>query len=374
MNKKLVPVLLLGLLVAGVIAVMMIGIDEETKVADAPTKVGFVYLTTPGDHGWTYAHELGRQMVVDHFGSDVETTFVENVPEGPDATRVIRELAQQGNDIIFTTSFGYMDPTLKVAKEDPDIKFEHMTGYKRSPNLATGNIRFYEGRYIQGVVAGMMTESNKIGYIGSFPISEVVMGINAFAQGLRSVNPDASISVIWVNTWYDPVKEANAAKVHIAEGADVLAQHTDSPAMLQVAEKEGAYGFGQSTDMISFAPKAQLFASINNWGPYYIKRIEALRDGSWSTGEGPDHWGGNTWGGLNTDMLKISDYTNMPDDVVAKAKEAAEGISSGSIQIFAGPLRDNNGKEILPAGQTLDDGALWGMNYYLEGVNGNLPG
>ena len=170
--------------------------------------------------------------------SDVETTFVENVPEGPDATRVIRELAQQGNDIIFTTSFGYMDPTLKVAKEYPDIKFEHMTGYKRSPNLATGNIRFYEGRYIQGVVAGMMTESNKIGYIGSFPISEVVMGINAFAQGLRSVNPDASISVIWVNTWYDPVKEANAAKVHIAEGADVLAQHTDSRRCCRLPKKK----------------------------------------------------------------------------------------------------------------------------------------
>ena len=353
---------------------LVLGMAMGSAASAETTKVGFVYLTTPGDHGWTYAHELGRQMVVDHFGNDVETTFVENVPEGPDATRVIRELAQQGNDIIFTTSFGYMDPTLKVSKEFPDIKFEHMTGYKRSPNMATGNIRFYEGRYIQGVVAGLMTKSNKIGYIGSFPISEVVMGINAFAQGLHSVNPDASVSVIWVNTWYDPVKEANAAKVHIAEGADILAQHTDSPAMLQVAEKEGALGFGQSTDMIGFAPKAQLFASINNWGPYYIKRIEAVRNGSWSTGDGPDHWAGNTWGGLNTDMLKLSAMTNMPDDVAAKAREAAEGIASGSIQIFAGPLKDNTGKEIVPAGEVLDDGALWGMNYYLEGVSGKIPG
>ena len=374
MLKKLKPARLLNLVLALIATVAMTGQVTMASASDGKTKVGFVYLTTPGDHGWTYAHELGRQMVVDHFGNDVETTFVENVPEGPDATRVIRELAQQGNDIIFTTSFGYMDPTLKVSKEFPDVKFEHMTGYKRSPNLATGNIRFYEGRYIQGVVAGMMTKSNKVGYIGSFPISEVVMGINAFAQGLRSVNPDASVSVIWVNTWYDPVKEANAAKVHIAEGADILAQHTDSPAMLQVAEKEGAYGFGQSTDMISFAPKAQLFASINNWGPYYIKRIEALRNGSWSTGEGPDHWAGNTWGGLDSDMLVISDYTNMPDNVAARAKEAAEGIRSGSIQIFAGPLRNNEGQEILPAGEVLDDGALWGMNYYLEGVNGKIPG
>ena len=348
-------------------------LQASTAMADS-TKVGFVYLTTPGDHGWTYAHELGRQMVVKHFGSDVETTYVENVPEGPDATRVIRELAQQGNEIIFTTSFGYMDPTLKVAKEFPNVKFEHMTGYKRLPNMATGNIRFYEGRYVQGVVAGLMTKSNKIGYIGAYPISEVIMGINAFAQGMRSVNKDASISVIWANTWYDPVKEADAAKVHIAEGADILAQHTDSPAMLQIAEKNGALGFGQSTDMAAFAPNAQLFASENNWGPYYISRIEALRNGSWSTGEGPDHWAGNTWGGIAQDMLVLSEFKNMPADVKAKAQAALDGIRSGNIKIFAGPLTDNNGKVIIGAGEELDDGALWGMNYYLEGVNGKIPG
>ena len=344
-----------------------------TAAADT-TKVGFVYLTTPGDHGWTYAHELGRQMVVDHFGDNVETTYIENVPEGPDATRVIRELAQQGNEIIFTTSFGYMDPTLKVSKEFPNVKFEHMTGYKRTPNMATGNIRFYEGRYVQGVVAGLMTKSNKIGYIGAYPISEVVMGINAFAQGMRSVNPDASISVIWANTWYDPVKEADAAKVHIAEGADILAQHTDSPAMLQIAEKNGVHGFGQSTDMGAFAPNAQLFASINNWGPYYVSRIEALRNGSWSTGEGPDHWAGNTWGGIDADMLVLSDFKNMPDSVKAAAQDALDGVRSGKIKIFAGPLKDNSGNQIIGAGEELNDGQLWGMNYYLEGVNGKIPG
>ena len=338
------------------------------------TKVGFVYLTTPGDHGWTYAHELGKKMVEKRFGKNVKISVVENVPEGPDATRVIRELAKQGNEIIFTTSFGYMEPTLKVAKEFPNIKFEHITGYKRSKNVATGNIRFYEGRYVQGVVAGLMTKTNKIGYIGAYPIAEVIMGINAFAQGLRSVNKDASISVIWANTWYDPVKEADAAKVHIAEGADILAQHTDSPAMLQIAEKKGALGFGQSTDMSAFAPKAQLFASVNNWGPYYIQKIEQLRNKKWNTGASPDHWAGNVWGGLDADMLTISKFQNMPNDVAKKAEKAVNDIKSGKLKIFSGPLVDNTGKEIIPAGKTLDDGALWGMNYYLKGVNGKIPG
>ena len=242
----------------------------------APLKVGFVYLTTPGDHGWTYAHERARVILEEKFGDKIETTYVENVPEGPDATRVIRELANQGNQLIFTTSFGYMDPTIKVAKEFPDKHFVHVTGYKRSDNVATSNIRFHEGRYIQGVAAGLMTKSNKIGYIASFPIPEVIMGINAFTQGLKSVNSDATVSVIWAMTWYDPGKEADAAKVHIAEGADVLAQHTDTPAMLQTAEEKGAYGFGQGSDMESFAPKAQLFASVNHWDISYIEHIEAL--------------------------------------------------------------------------------------------------
>lgn len=336
-------------------------------------KVGFVYLTNPGDHGWTYAHELGRQQVVAHFGDKVETTFVENVPEGPDATRVIRELAKQGNQMIFTTSFGYMDPTLKVSKEFPEIKFDHITGYKRSTNMATGNIRFYEGRYVQGVVAGLMTKSNKIGYLGAFPIPEVIQGINAFAKGLRSVNADAEISVVWVNNWYDPVKEADAAKVLIAEGADILAQHTDSPAMLQTAEKAGVLGFGQSSDMHDFAPNAQLFASVNNWGPYYISQIEAAMDNSWSTGEGPDHWAGNTWKGIGDDFLVLTEFKNMPADVAAAATAARDGIADGSLVIFQGPMKDNQGNVILKDGEALDDGGLWAMNYYLEGVQGKIP-
>jgi len=348
--------------------------SNAARAADK-VKVGFVYLTNPGDHGWTYAHELGRQMVEKHFGDKVVTTYVENVPEGPDSARVIRELAKKGNDIIFTTSFGYMDHTLRVAKEFPNVKFEHITGYKRSPNMATGNIRFYEGRYVQGVVAGLMTKSNKIGYIASFPIPEVIQGINAFGIGLRSVNPKAEVSVIWVNSWYDPVKEADAAKVHIAEGADILAQHTDSPAMLQTAEKAGVHGFGQSSDMKAFAPKAQLFSSVNNWGPYYVAKIQQLMDGTWNTGEGPDHWAGNVWAGMADDYLVLSPFENMPADVAAAAAKAAADIKSGKNKIFTGPIKDNAGNMKVPAGKTLNDGELFTtLDYYVDGIKGKIPG
>lgn len=355
------------------IGVLMVFAMASSAFAE-PVKVGFVYLTNPGDHGWTYAMEMGRQDVEKRFGDKVKTTYVENVPEGPDATRVIRELARKGNEIIFTTSFGYMDPTLKVAKEFPDVKFVHLTGYKRSSNMATGNIRFYEGRYVQGVVAGMITKSNKIGYLASFPIPEVIQGINAFALGMRSVNPNATISVIWVNSWYDPVKEADAARVHIAEGADILAQHTDSPAMLQTAEKAGLHGFGQSSDMKAFAPKAQLFASVNNWGPYFISQIEASMNGSWTTGKGPDHWPGNTWKGISENYLVLTDFENMPSNVKSAAQAASDKVKGG-YNIFSGPFKDNKGNVILKEGESYHDGNLWtDMNYYVEGVNGKIPG
>jgi len=330
----------------------------------APLKVGFVYLTTPGDHGWTYAHERARVMLEEKFGDKIETTYVENVPEGPDATRVIRELANQGNQLIFTTSFGYMDPTIKVAKEFPDKHFVHVTGYKRSDNVATSNIRFHEGRYIQGVAAGLMTKSNKIGYIASFPIPEVIMGINAFTQGLKSVNKNATVSVIWAMTWYDPGKEADAAKVHIAEGADVLAQHTDTPAMLQTAEEKGAYGFGQGSDMESFAPKAQLFASVNHWNISYVEHIQSALDGSWAPND--------TWCGMKDGCLSVSEFKNMPADVTAKVQSVADSISSGSFNVFQGPIITNEGS-IVAGGATLNDGDLWGMNYYVQGVIGKIP-
>ena len=367
---------ILALIVLGLGAYLFSTQQTETeKVAgdDEKLKVGFVYLTNPGDHGWTYAHELGRQQLVAHFGDKIETTYVENVPEGPDATRVIRELADAGNKVIFTTSFGYMEPTIAVAKEYPDVKFDHITGYKRAENVATGNIRFYEGRYVQGVVAGLMTKSNTIGYLGAFPIPEVIQGINSFARGLRSVNKDATIKIVWVNNWYDPAKEADAAKVLIAEGADILAQHTDSPAMLQTAEKAGVKGFGQSSDMEKFAPNAQLFASVNNWGPYYISQVQKVMDGSWTTGEGPDHWAGNTWKGIGDDFLTITDYKNMSDDIAAQAEAARTAIADGSLNIFAGPMMDNQGNMVLQDGEVRDDGGLWAMNYYVEGVEGRIP-
>jgi simple sugar transport system substrate-binding protein len=373
MNKIAV---FLGVALIAIIGAFFLFQDEKevtTAGKSDKLKVGFVYLTNPGDHGWTYAHEVGRQQLQKHFGNKIETTFVENVPEGPDAARVIRDLVAQDNRVIFTTSFGYMEPTLKVAKEYPDVMFDHITGYKRAPNMATGNIRFYEGRYVQGVVAGLTTKSNTIGYLGAFPIPEVIQGINSFARGLRSVNKEASIKVVWVNSWYDPVKESDAAKVLIAEGADVLAQHTDSPAMLQTAEKAGVKGFGQSSDMHEFAPKAQLFSSVNNWGPYYISQVQKVLDGKWSTGDGPDHWAGNTWKGISDDFLVLTEFKNMPASVAEKAETARAGIAAGTLNIFEGPMKDNQGNMVLDAGKVLDDGGLWGMNYYVEGVEGSIP-
>ena len=372
MNRSIL-LLLVAIIALGGIYFYNSSTTKEEVSTDEPLKVGFVYLTNPGDHGWTYAHEVGRQQLQDHFGDQITTSYVENIPEGPDATRVIRELVADGNQVIFTTSFGYMEQTLKVAGENPEVIFDHITGYKRAENMATGNIRFYEGRYVQGVVAGMTTESNQIGYLAAFPIPEVIQGINSFARGLRSVNKDATIKVVWVNSWYDPVKEADAAKVLIAEGADVLAQHTDSPAMLQTAEKAGAKGFGQSSDMHEFAPNAQLFASVNNWGPYYIDQVQKVIDGTWSTGDGPDHWAGNTWKGIGDDFLVLSEFKNMTDDVAAAAAAARDGIAEGSLNIFEGPMMDNKGNIILNAGEVLDDGGLWAMNYYVEGVEGNIP-
>jgi simple sugar transport system substrate-binding protein len=336
----------------------------------APLKVGFVYLTTPGDHGWTYAHERARVILEEKFGDQIETTYVENVPEGPDATRIMRELANQGNQLIFATSFGYMDPTIKVAKEFPDTHFVHVTGYKRSENVATSNIRFHEGRYIQGVAAGLMTKSNKIGYIASFPIPEVFMGINAFTLGLKSVNQDATVSVIWAMTWYDPGKEADAAKVHIAEGADVLAQHTDTPSMLQIAQEKSAFGFGQGSDMEAFAPKAQLFASVNHWDISYIEHIQSALDGTWSSNASGGNW--DTWCGMKDGCLSVTDFKNMPNDVTAKVQSVADSISSGSFNVFQGPIISNDGA-VVASGATLNDGDLWAMNYYVQGVIGKIP-
>jgi len=254
----------------------LLTISSVAVKADDPVKVGFVYVGPVGDHGWTYRHDVGRQAIEAEFGDKVETTFVESVPEGADAERVIRKLATDGHDLIFTTSFGYMNPTNKVAKLFPDVKFEHATGYKRADNVSTYSARFYEGRAVLGTMAGMMTKSNVIGYIGSFPIPEVVRGINAFTIAMRKVNPEAEVRIVWVNSWYDPGKESDA------EGADIITQHTDSPAPLQAAQERGVMGFGQASDMSAFAPEAQLTSIIDDWNQYYVERTQAVIDGKHS--------------------------------------------------------------------------------------------
>ncbi len=352
--KTLAALALGGLLLAG-----------GTALAQDKTKVGFVYVGPIGDHGWSYRHDVGRQAVEDALGDQVETTYVESVKEGADAERVIRQLAKSGHDLIFTTSFGYMNPTIKAAKRHPKVRFEHATGYTRSKNVSTYMARFYEGRYVSGVIAGLMTKSNEIGYVGSFPIPEVVRGINAFLLGARTVNPDVVIKVVWVNSWYDPGKEGDAAKAMIDQGADIIAQHTDSPAPLQVAENREVYGFGQASDMIAFAPKAQLSAIVDNWDGYYVARAKAVMDGKWSSSD--------TWGGFDAGMVEMASFTNMPADVAKLAQATVDKISAGTLHPFQGPIRDQGGKVVVKAGERLGDDKLLGMNWYVEGVAGKLP-
>jgi len=333
--------------------------------ADEPFKAGFVYVGPVADFGWSHQHDLGRQAAQKALGDKLKTTYVESVKEGPDSERVIRELATAGNGIIFTTSFGFMNPTIKVAKQFPNVKFEHATGYKRADNVATYNIRFYEGRYVQGVIAGKMSKSGVVGYIGSVPIPEVVMGMNAFIRGMHTVNPQGKIKLVWINGWYDPGKESDAAKALIDQGADIIAQHTDSAAPLQVAEQRGVKGFGQASDMIKFAPKAQLTSSVDHWDEYYTQRIQAAMDGSWKTQD--------IWGGLKAGMLLMAPWTNMPDDVAQAAQAAEDGIKDGSIVIFKGPINDQSGKVKVADGAQLSDDDILGMNWLAEGIEGTLP-
>ncbi len=346
-------------------AVAVAGTMLASATVSAEDKVGFVYVGPVGDHGWTYRHDIGRQAVEKAIPG-VKATYVESVKEGPDSERVIRQMAADGHKIIFTTSFGYMNPTLKVAKAFPNVKFEHATGFKRSANVSTYSGRFYEGRYVVGKIAGKMTKTNVIGYVGSFPIPEVVRGINATMLAARSVNPDVQIKVAWVNTWYDPGKEGDAAKALIDQGADVIMQHTDSPAPLQVAEARGVWGVGQASDMHHFAPKAQLTAIIDNWDKYYVERSKAALDGTWKSQD--------TWAGLKDGMVEMAKFNEaIPADVIKLAEETRDGIIDGSINPFAGPIKKQDGTVAVEAGKSLDDGTLLGMDWYVEGVQGKLP-
>jgi simple sugar transport system substrate-binding protein len=343
----------------------LLSFGVSTSASADKTKVGFIYIGPPGDHGWTYAHDQARLEIEKELGDQVQTTFVEGVPEGPDAERAIAKLAQTGHKLIFTTSFGYMEPTLKAAKRFPDVKFEHATGYKRADNVATYSARFYEGRYVQGVIAGKVSKSGVIGYIASFPIPEVVRGINAFMLGAHTQNPNIKVKVVWVFSWYDPGKEADAAKVLMDQGADIITQHTDSTAALQAAADRGIHAFGQASDMIQFAPKTQLTAIIDAWGPYYVARTKALLDGSWKSQD--------TWDGMGAGMVVMAPFTNMPSDVAALAQKTYDNLRTGKLHAFSGPINDQSGKQVVAAGAVADDGMLAGMNFYIEGIDGELP-
>ncbi len=332
---------------------------------DDPTKACFVYVGSKTDGGWSQAHDIGRMYVEEQLGDAVETQFAENVAEGPDAERVIERFARSGCDIIFTTSFGFMDQTVAVAERFPDVKFEHATGYKNADNLATYNSRFYEGRYLQGIIAASLSEKGQAGYIASFPIPEVVMGINAFMLGAQTINPDFEVKIVWANTWFDAAREADAAKVLIDQGVDILTQHTDSTGPMQVAAERGIKAFGQASDMIQAGPETQLTAIVDTWGPYYVRRIQAVADGSWTSA--------SIWDGLKDGIMTMAPYTNMPDDVKALAEETEAKIRSGEIHPFTGPVNKQDGSAWLAEGERSDDGTLLGMNFYVEGVDDTLP-
>jgi simple sugar transport system substrate-binding protein len=328
-------------------------------------KIGFIYVGPVGDHGWSYQHDVGRKAIEKEFGDKVETTFVESVSEA-DAERPIEQLVRSGHKLIFTTSFGFMEPTLRVAKKYPDVRFEHATGYKRAPNLATYAAKFHEGRYIIGQIAGKMSKTGTIGYVGAYPIPEVVAGINAYMLGAQSVRPDIKLKVVWANTWYDPAKEGDAAKALLDQGVDVLAQHTDSPAPIQAAEARGRMGFGQASDMERFAPKAQLTAIIDDWSGYYVQRVRAALDGTWKSGD--------VWGGLDSEMVVMAPYKNMPDDVKKLAEETEAAIRTGKLNPFKCPVINQEGKEVECKGNgALSDEQVLGMNFYVKGIDDKLP-
>jgi basic membrane protein A len=343
-----------------------IGLSTALSAAAAdPLKVGFVYIGPIGDHGWTYQHEQGRQALIKQFGDKVDSSFVENVPEGADAERVIRNMAKGGYDLVFATSFGYMNPTAKVAKQFPKVTFEHATGYKQDKNLGTYLATSYEGRYVGGYLAAKMTKSKKIGYVASFPIPEVLRDINAIQLALDKYNPGTEIKVVWVNSWFDPGKEADAANALIDQGVDVLFQHTDSPAPIQTAERRGIYAVGYASDMAHFGPKAVLTSIVNNWGPHYIKSTQAVMDGTWKP---QDYWGGLAEG---TVQLPISDL--VPAEVKSGAEQIIASIKDGSFHPFTGPILDQAGAVKIPAGAVASNAELAGMNYYVKGITAQLP-
>jgi basic membrane protein A and related proteins len=335
--------------------------------AAGPLKIAFAYVGPVGDGGWTYAHDNGRKAVEKEFGAKVETSFVEKVPEGADAERVFRDMVGQGNKLIFGTTFGYMEPMLKVAADSLDVKFEHATGYKTAPNMRTYDSRTYEGAYMAGVVAGGMTKTNTLGVVGSIPIPEVIRNINSFTLGAQSVNPKVKTKVVWVNEWFNPPKETEAAQSLINGGADVLMQNTDSSAVLQTAGKNKKYAFGWDSDMKAYSPEAHLASAVINWGPYYIKATRDALEGKWKGDERA--WWGVKEGAI--DLVSISD--KVPAEVKAAVEKVKAGLKDGSYVIWKGPLVGNDGKEILAKDAVADDKFLGAINFYVKGVEGTVP-
>jgi simple sugar transport system substrate-binding protein len=353
-------------LAAGAAAVALALPATAQQKAGEPLKIGYVYVSPIGDAGWTYQHDIGRKEMEKALGGKVTTKYIESVPEGADAERVIRELAQSGHNLIFTTSFGYMNPTIKVAQTFPKVTFNHATGYKTAKNVGTYNARFYEGRYLAGIVAGRMTKTNTAGYVAAFPIPEVVMGINAFARGMRSVNPKAEVKVVWVNSWYDPGREREAADTLISQGADVVTHHTDSTAAVQAAEAKKVYAVAYHSDMSKYGPNAHLTAVTHNWGDYYTRTAQAALEGKWKS-EAP-------WMGIKEGVIRMAPFNKaVPQDVQDLVEKTEGEIRAGKFHPFTGPVKDNEGKERVAAGRTLDDATLNKMDYYVEGVQGKLP-
>lgn len=339
----------------------------EAPAKAEPLKVAFAYVGPVGDGGWSFAHDTARKKVQEEYGDKIVTTFVESVPEGADAERVLRDLASQGNKLIFGTTFGYMDAIQKIAPDYKDVKFEHATGYKTAETVRTYDSRTYEGAYLAGVIAGGMTKSNTLGIVGSVPIPEVIRNINSFTLGAQSVNPKITTKVVWVNEWFSPPKETEAATSLINGGADILFQNTDSPAVLKTAEEKGVRAFGWDSDMTAYGPKAHLGSAIINWQPYYSKAIKDVLEGTWTTGSS---WWGVKEGTI--DLVSVAD--DVPAELKTKVEEAKAGLKAGTFQIWKGPIATNDGKEILAAGAVADDAFLSGINFYVKGVEGKVPG
>ena len=351
------------------------GRKEEAAPAAAPApapaadklKIAFMYVSPIGDGGWTYQHDLGRKAIQEKYGDRIETSFVESVPESADAERVLRDMAAQGNKLVFATSFGYQEFVQKAAADLKDVKFEHATGYKQADNVATYDTKTFEGAYLAGIVAGGMTKTRTVGVVASVPIPEVVRNINSFVLGAQSVDPGIKAKVVWVNEWFNPPKEAEAASTLINGGVDVMYQNTNSPAVLKTAEERGARAFGKDGDMSSFAPKAHLGSAVIDWTPYHSKVVDDTLAGQWKGGA---FWWGVKEGAI--DLRKIAD--DVPQEIKDRVEKARAGLKDGSFAVWIGPIKDNTGKELLAAGQVADLKFLTGINFYVAGVEGKVPG